>query len=86
MAAPLRLCEKWAFLFRRRFSPRRKGAKVAKEKRPLLWRHLILKSLRLKTPSLKTIFRSDPFQHSFPKIQQAPQMSEKHLAVIRKTC
>jgi hypothetical protein len=35
---------------------------------------------------LKTIFRPDFLQHSFPKIQQAPQMSEKHLAVIRKTC
>src|SRR5215510_11451449 len=44
MAAPLRLCEQWAFLFRRRFSPRRKDAKVAKEKRPLLWRLLILKN------------------------------------------
>src|SRR5215510_5085268 len=43
MAAPLRLCEQWASLFRRRFSPRRKDAKAAKEKRPLLWRHLILK-------------------------------------------
>src|SRR5215475_12303876 len=44
MAAPLRLCEQWAFLFRRRFSPRRKDAKVAKEKRQLLWRLLILKN------------------------------------------
>ena len=28
MAPPLRLCEKWALLFRRRFSPRRKDAKT----------------------------------------------------------
>jgi hypothetical protein len=37
MAPSLRLCEKWVSLFRRRFSPRRKDAKAAKEKRPLLW-------------------------------------------------
>src|SRR5215510_16571333 len=42
--ASLRLREKWASLFRRRFSLRRKDAKAAKEKRPVLWRLLILKN------------------------------------------
>jgi hypothetical protein len=52
-AAPLRLGEKWASSFRRRFSPRRKGAKG---KRPLLRRHLILKDHKRAakfTPSLR---------------------------------
>ena len=43
-------------------------------------------SLRLKTLLLKKFFRSDTFQISFPKTSTAPKMSEKNLAVIRKTC
>ena len=43
MAAPLRLCEN-RMNKEAHFSQRRKGAKAAKEKRPLLWRHLILKN------------------------------------------
>ncbi len=38
--APLRLGEKWAFSFRRRFSQRRKDAKAAKG-RFLLWRDAV---------------------------------------------
>ena len=55
MAAPLRLCEQWAYLFRRRFSPRRKDAKAAKEKRPLLWRQLVCPTFnRRQNPILPT--------------------------------
>src|SRR5215510_336331 len=54
--APLRLCEQWASLFGRRFSPRRKDAKAAKEKRPLLWRHLILKDHK-SVPLSDVVFR-----------------------------
>src|SRR5690349_13404227 len=43
MAAPLRLGENRRLNKEVHFSPRRKDAKAAKEKRPLLWRHLILK-------------------------------------------
>src|SRR5262247_493073 len=82
MAAPLRLREKWASLFRRRFSPRRKDAKAAKEKRPLLWRHLILKDHK-STSKFKAPLTRRRNRVAIPKELQWPALRQMHYAALQ---